>query len=386
MTRSGKKSFAGLLSDATKSVSRVYQSNFMDSGKQKAIDALLGNLSTSRKVYLFNPLDELVRRRLRARSGEFTTRKQVSLWVGTYNLNGKSPSGEDLLQWLFPSSNLEPAILAVAFQEIVPLSPGQIMATDPEKKRLWEAHLKQTIASRPNAKHDYLLLRSGQLVGTALILFVRTDVVNDIRNVEVATKKTGLRGVAGNKGGIAIRLDMNDTSFCFVTAHLAAGHSNVEERNADYATIASGLVFRRGRTIESHDNVIWAADNNYRISMPNELVRNLALDDDYVTLMEQDQLIQSMQAGRAFTGYTEGPLLFRPTYKYDNGTDVYDSSEKQRVPAWTDRILFRGKEVRRQLHQVHQNSLTSLSFCSWTSTGTIAPSSTRPTIDPSTRL
>lgn len=43
-TRSGKKSFAGLLSDGMKSVGRVYQSQFVDGGKQKAIDALLVSL------------------------------------------------------------------------------------------------------------------------------------------------------------------------------------------------------------------------------------------------------------------------------------------------------------------------------------------------------
>lgn len=36
----------------------------------------------------------------------------------------------------------------------------------------------------------------------------------------------------------------------------------------------------------------------------------------------------------------EPPLRFRPTYKYDVGTNTYDSSRKGRIPSWTDRILY----------------------------------------------
>ncbi|KAK4390640.1 Type IV inositol polyphosphate 5-phosphatase 11 [Sesamum angolense] len=32
---------------------------------------------------------------------------------------------------------------------------------------------------------------------------------------------------------------------------------------------------------------------------------------------------------------------FKPTYKYDVGSSEYDTSEKVRVPAWTDRILYK---------------------------------------------
>jgi hypothetical protein len=67
--------------------------------------------------------------------------------------------------------------------------------------------------------------------------------------------QTGLRGMSGNKGAVSIRLDYHDTSFCFITAHMAAGHSNIEERNADYWTIVNGLHFLRGKTIESHEYV-----------------------------------------------------------------------------------------------------------------------------------
>jgi hypothetical protein len=59
--------------------------------------------------------------------------------------------------------------------------------------------------------------------------------------------------MSGNKGAVGIRLEYHDTSFCFLTAHLAAGHPNVEERNADYRTIASGLHFQKGKTISSHE-------------------------------------------------------------------------------------------------------------------------------------
>ena len=177
--------------------------------------------------------------------------------------------------------------------------------------------------------------------------------------------------MSGNKGAVGIRLDYHDTNFCFLTAHLAAGHSNVEERNADYRTIANGLHFQKGKTIQSHEyecfvvsvisstdwhgrNVVWLADTNYRINLDNATVRSLAEHDDFDPLVAADQvsllhlvpvgsvfshnpsqLRQAMDDGAAFTGYEEGPLLFRPTYRYDVGTDNYDTSEKMRIPAWT---------------------------------------------------
>ena len=52
-----------------------------------------------------------------------------------------------------------------------------------------------------------------------------------------------------------------------------------------------------------------------------------------------------MAAGRVFVGMREGPISFRPTYKFDKGSAnpyAYDSSEKRRVPAWCDRVFFRG--------------------------------------------
>ncbi|KAF8827001.1 hypothetical protein HHX47_DHR5000604 [Lentinula edodes] len=236
-------------------------------------------------------------------------------------------------------------MFVLGFQEIVPLTAQQIVQADPEKRRIWEGKILETLDRRHQKKSDYVLLRSEQLVGTALMVFVKSELTAVIRNVEATTRKTGLRGMSGNKGAAGIRLQYHDTTFCFITAHLAAGHANVEERNMDYRTIETGLHFLKGKTISSHENVIWLADTNYRIDLENEAVRSLAESNSFDTLFAADQLKQTMDAGIAFSGYEEGPLLFRPSYRYDLGTDNYDSSEKMRIPAWTDRILYRGHQL-----------------------------------------
>lgn len=131
-----------------------------------------------------------------------------------------------------------------------------------------------------------------------------------------------------------------------MTAHLAAGFANYEERNRDYVTIAHGLRFPRGRGLSDHDAVVWLGDFNYRIGLPNEKVRPSAADPSaWPGLFRNDQLNLQMVAGNAFPFFREAPIRFPPTYRYDVGTETYDSSEKQRIPAWTDRVLWRGDAV-----------------------------------------
>ena len=63
--------------------------------------------------------------------------------------------------------------------------------------------------------------------------------------------------------------------------------------------------------------------------------------EDWASLLECDQLKTQQNHGNVFNHYVEGDIAFPPTYKYDLFSDDYDTSEKCRAPAWTDRVLFR---------------------------------------------
>jgi hypothetical protein len=269
--------------------------------------------------------------------------------VGTFNLNGRTDGiSEDLSCWLWPSElgSIQPEIIAIGFQEIVELNPQQIMNSDPTRKQLWERAIKATLDEHYNREGDekYVLLRSGQLVGAALCIFVKASVLHNIKNVEGSVKKTGMSGMAGNKGAVAIRMDYANTPICFVTAHLAAGFANYEERNRDYATIDQGLWFQRNRGIADHgkidtlaigpigkaniklDSVIWFGDFNYRVGLGLEAAKDAVKKRNLERLFENDQLNLQMVAGLAFRFYSEARITFMPTYKYDVGTDDFDSS------------------------------------------------------------
>ncbi|VVT46486.1 uncharacterized protein SAPINGB_P001237 [Magnusiomyces paraingens] len=354
-TRSGKMGFAGALADVTKSVGRLYINNFVDKGRQNTMDLLLGRTAGQQQVVLHDPINDYVTVELTRRVGDFSSTRNIKVFAGTFNLNGVM-SPDDLSGWLFPpdGGREAPDIVLVGFQEIVELTPSQILNAEPYKREFWETRVANTL----NQRDEYVLVRSDQLVGTALMMFVRKAEVSYVKNVEGAMIKTGLGGMAGNKGGIAVSFYFASTSFCFITAHLAAGPNNIDERHHNFKTISSGLVFSRGRRIKAHDSIIWLGDFNYRINMPYEYVKEEIKKGNLEKLFEKDQLYDQMVRGETFPFYNEMQINFPPTYKFDNDSNEYDTSEKMRTPSWTDRILSRGTN----LHQTSYGCVPKIMF------------------------
>lgn len=155
---------------------------------------------------------------------------------------------------------------------------------------------------------------------------------------------------------------------CFVNCHLAAGQTQTAHRNNDIAAILeaeslpveTSLTTRSdqyasggdGSMIMDHEICILNGDLNYRIdSIPRHIIISAIQQNNLAKLLDRDQLLASRRKNPGFRlrSFIEAPITFAPTYKYDVGTDEYDSSEKKRSPAWCDRILYRGAGRVKQL-------------------------------------
>ncbi|KAI0462936.1 hypothetical protein LJB42_003740 [Komagataella kurtzmanii] len=363
MSSKHTKNKQGGLVGVVAGVSKKYVSNVVQDNKIKEhnVDKLLGRLNGQIEVQLIDPIHDFVTNELRKKKNEFTSQRTLKIFTGTFNINGELYEG-DIRSWIYPlddSAKENYDVIAIGFQEIISLSAGKMINVDSKNRQFWEKKLLLTVnRDDPN---KYTMLWVSQLGGICLFLLVKTTAKTRITDIEGTLKKTGLAGIAANKGAVAISFTYSTTTkFAIVSSHLAAGFHNVVERHQDYKTIAKGMSFARKRTLKDHDIVIWMGDFNYRIELSNEDCKRLIGEKNYRKLYEYDQLNNQMAEGHAFPYYDEMELNFAPTYKFDNGTSRYDTSEKQRVPAWTDRILSisRGKS----LNQISYGSVPSIKF------------------------
>lgn len=373
------------LKDSTLSVARTIQNNLLDSSKQEAMDILLmGRLMATtyadRARSLLSPsylhLRPSLLKSLCDEYLSFTTPSTIQLTIGTWNVNGgkhftsivykrSDPLSDWLLDHTKPTGSNTPNIMdlslndslggdeqpsdifAIGFEEIVDLNASNIVAASTSNQREWLAELQKTISRDV----PYVLITSVQLVGVCLFVFVRPTHAKNVRDVLIDQVKTGLGGATGNKGGVSIRMRFYSSTLSFVCAHFAAGQHQVTERNSDYGEITKKTCFPGGRPLLSHDYIFWCGDFNYRIDLDGDYCKDLVRQKDWKTLLAADQLSNARKDGKVFEGFVEGEVNFPPTYKYDNNSDDYDTSEKARIPAWTDRILFGKLDKNRQFVQ-----------------------------------
>ncbi|XP_011706727.1 PREDICTED: inositol polyphosphate 5-phosphatase OCRL-1-like, partial [Wasmannia auropunctata] len=209
---------------------------------------------------------------------------------------------------------------------------------------------RQVIVNSLHPGGIYTQVALVRLVGIMLLVYALETHIPFIENVCTDTVGTGIMGKLGNKGGVAVSCCIHNTAICFVNAHLAAHCEEFERRNQDYADICARLSFTKyvpPKNFKDHDQIYWLGDLNYRITdMDAATAKQCISEGNYGPVLAFDQLGHQRKAGRVFQGFQEAEIDFKPTYKYDPGTDNWDSSEKCRAPAWCDRILWKGDMIK----------------------------------------
>ncbi|XP_044576650.1 inositol polyphosphate 5-phosphatase E isoform X1 [Cotesia glomerata] len=263
--------------------------------------------------------------------------REIKIFVGTWNMNGRSPP-KQLNDLMLPSEiSTVPDILAIGTQESY------------SERSEWEAALQETLGP------SHVLLTSASLGTLHLVLFLRRDLIWFCSVPEEDSFSTRPGTAFRTKGAVALAVMLFGTSFLFVTAHLTAHQDKVKERVSDIKRIVRNLDLpkdlptkhKNKDVTQNFDCVFWCGDLNFRLAQPREEVIQWVTDTCFpsssAVSMNKDQLRSVLNEGAVLRGFEEAPITFPPTYKYDPGTQTFDSSSKQRAPAYTDRILYKGK-------------------------------------------
>lgn len=306
--------------------------------------------------------------------------------------------GSHLFQaWPKDNTTNLPHVIAISLQEVAPIAysflGGSFLV--PYLQRFEEAVAAAATLQHKELGDVYETLIVRNVGMTVLMVFVKKEVKERVKWIQAGGCGVGVWEM-GNKGGVGVRIGIDDKELTFVAMHLAPMEGSLRRRNEDWRNIVQGLVFKnvrhkptRSRAITNTENepllsnskstvqdgqgiykaqniIFLAGDLNYRTSheppskwshhtypqpqgfqqvgTAGSPVERLELQ----ALLEKDQLMRELAGERTLHGFTERPINFAPTYKYDIGDLTIAVEEpadrwpwsKHRWPSWCDRILY----------------------------------------------
>ncbi|XP_035303098.1 inositol polyphosphate 5-phosphatase K isoform X2 [Cricetulus griseus] len=263
----------------------------------------------------------------------------LSIHVVTWNVASAAPTVDlsDLLQLNSQDLNLD--IYIIGLQE---MNSGIIsLLSDAAFEDPWST-LFMDVLSRLH----FVKVSQVRMQGLLLLVFAKYQHLPFIQIISTKSIPTGFYGYWGNKGGVNICLKLYGYYVSIINCHLPPHMSNNDQRLEHFDRILESQTFEGSDVpnILDHDLILWFGDMNFRIEDFGLLfVQECITKQYYQELWEKDQLRIAKRRDPLLREFQEGPLLFPPTYKFDRHSNNYDTSEKKRKPAWTDRILWRLK-------------------------------------------
>lgn len=181
----------------------------------------------------------------------------------------------------------EIGIFVLGLQEVVDLNSAREyigrVYTDPEPTAKWRKAMMEGLPS------GYVLVAEQQLSGLLLFIFASSKIAPTISSVSTVSVGTGIMGYLGNKGAVACRVVLGETTrLVFVNSHLASGAdpSHLDRRCWDVLQILqrtqfdpiswSGVLDDKHEVIGDEDFAFWFGDLNFRLDgLPGDDIRRL---------------------------------------------------------------------------------------------------------------
>lgn len=306
-------------------------------------------------------------RAVHARRAEYVRPHRMRIKIGTWNVAAAPGTDKDLASWFVSGKGLDrrlagldlaenPAIerqdtldslvegdpaeeplrmvggdrvdlYVLGLQEVVDLSVTTQYVTrvyadpGPDPTDKWRMALEAALPE------GYALVSSERLSGLLLLVYAAPDVAPTISNVSSVSVGTGLLGYMGNKGAVATRIVLGETTrMVFVNSHLASGSeaANLDRRCWDVAQILSraqfapvdhaGVLKDTPDKIGDEDFAFWFGDLNFRLDLPGEDIRRI------LTLHARGEYgADQKSAPQSLDG--EGVIVMRNSESSDDHTD-----------------------------------------------------------------
>ena len=263
----------------------------------------------------------------------------------TWNMHGQTPSNEDINKLLKNHKEKNYDIYVIGSQECLRSIFKSLFYSD---KSIWENQLKIFFGN------EYEMLLSVTLAAINMIIFIKKNLKEEIKDINYNTIKTGVYNYLGNKGAVGIWFTLLNLNIMFINSHLAANKKFSEKRNDNLEYIMQNMNPR----YLNLDFIVFMGDLNYRLN--NALININDIKINYLKYLEFDQLTFERKKIKSVLGFKEGKIKFLPTFKYKNNTDEFEYDNINKQPAWTDRILYIKRETSFNVFDVEQKEYNSM--------------------------
>jgi len=256
--------------------------------------------------------------------------KNINFGFFTYNVAQTQPSDDFICVFTSLFADIHYDALFITLQEI-DFGAKAVVIGSSEITERWTKIIRKSFYQ---SNQSFALVFDKSLGGVYSALFVRPEISVYFSFESPTSHRLGAGGLMANKSAVLVPVYIAEMSMVIIAAHLDPHMKGNDNRIEQLRWLLSQVE-------DDYDYIVIIGDLNFRLDMKYEDAVNKAFAGNFQYLLEHDQLKYLFNTQPFMEGFFEGEIQFPPTYRYDIGYDIFDTSPKKRVPAYTDRVLIK---------------------------------------------